>query len=421
MAVTTTTSTTPKRSWASIVKGQDDSPPPSAPSETTDVPSSGFDYNDTIDADAPLFSHRSSEAETAIQPGKRGERTVLCWGEVLVMLGHYGWIMPFDDIDAPAAKDKTAGRVYLNTKRDLAKGTSLVQGDYVSFYLYADDQGLGAECCKLEKSYWQGKQEKEGQKPVVATSFADAAEFVPGVAPTRPLGQLELASVAMNFRTDADVFVPGVAATRPLGQLELASWNLGASEFVPTSDSAIVSSFCKDVPEFVPAKMHQPFDVPRLPELPQLPTCTMKHDAKEFVPATMNVAAQVFVPTPFVAPKMNMFAFNSAFFSDSEDESDDEDSVASNGNAADKESNDGGKESSDDEFEQDKNTECPSSPEAVMLCASIKLSSGDASDGSTDSGAESDASVHSALAKKLNFSPSLRAPPGLALPVQLVA
>merc|ERR1740117_1653407 len=147
----------------------------------------------------------------------------------------------------------------------------------------------------------------------------------------------------------------------------------------------------------------------------------LKHDAKEFVLATMNVAAQVFVmPTPFVAPKMNMFAFNAAFFSDSEDESDDEGSVAgSNGNAADKESNDGGKDSSDDEFEQDKNTECPSSPEAVLLCESLKLSPRDSSDGSTDSGAESDASVHSALAKKLNFSPNLRAPPGLPLPMQL--
>jgi len=234
------------------------------------------------------------------------------------------------------------------------------------------------------------------------------------------LGQLELASEAKSFRADADDFVPGVAATRPLGQLEMATWNLGASEFVPTSDPAIVSSFCKDVPEFVPATMHKPIDVPRLPELPPLSTCTMNHDAKEFVPATMNVAAKEFVPTPYVAPKMNMLAFNSAFFSDSEDESDDEGSVASNGNAADKESNDGGKESSDDEVEQDKNTECPSSPEVVMRCAHLKLSSGASSDaGSTDSGAESDASMHSALAKKLNFSPNLRAPPGLALPMHV--
>ena len=35
-------------------------------------------------------------------------------------------------------------------------GVPLVQGDVVSFYLYADDQGLGAELCSLSQSVETG-------------------------------------------------------------------------------------------------------------------------------------------------------------------------------------------------------------------------------------------------------------------------
>merc|ERR1719229_523356 len=77
--------------------------------------------------------------------GPRGTRQRRCRGEVLVMLGHYGWIAAAEDIDHPDA-DKNGGRIYVH-KRD-ANGP-LLAGDVVDFYLYADGQGLGAEACRV--------------------------------------------------------------------------------------------------------------------------------------------------------------------------------------------------------------------------------------------------------------------------------
>ena len=168
---------------------------------------------------------------------------------------------------------------------DVAKGTTLMPGNVVSFYLYADEQGIGAECCQLEKNSWPGTSEDEAKAQSVSKESSEAP----------------------SFRADADEFVPG-GASQP------CSWNLCASEFVPTSTTTLCS-FSAEAPEFVP--------------------CTMNSTAKEFVPITMNIGAQEFVPSPatnhsnFVAPSLNVFAFNLALLSDSDDESDDDCSVVS--------------------------------------------------------------------------------------------
>jgi hypothetical protein len=110
MAVTTAIPhSTPKKSWADIVKG------------------------------------RSESKVEPLRPAARGTHRSLCTGEFLVMLGHYGWIMALQDIDHPDA-DRHGGRIYLRAS-DLRPGYTPKQGDEVTFFLYADDNGLGAEDC----------------------------------------------------------------------------------------------------------------------------------------------------------------------------------------------------------------------------------------------------------------------------------
>jgi hypothetical protein len=179
VVVATNALTTPKRTWADIVKG-------CAASDQ---------------ADFALNLDELRDSSSVLKPGKRGERRCFCQGEILVMLGHYGWIMTFDPIDHPDVW-KTGGRVYVH-KRDLPKGQSVSQGDTVSFYLYSDDQGLGAECCRVDEYASSGLD-------------ADANEFVPG-------------------------------AWKDTSQT--STWNVGAVEFVP-------SSFNAHAAEFVPDKFH---------------------------------------------------------------------------------------------------------------------------------------------------------------------
>lgn len=121
-AMTTTTAATvapvANRSWAQIVKGSE-----SANDQTT---------------------------PKTLKPGARGSLLCRCRGELLTMLTHYGWIMVFGTIDHPCA-EKHQGHVYVS-KEDLMKEKLPVAGDIVSFYLYADEKGLGAEECSVEES-----------------------------------------------------------------------------------------------------------------------------------------------------------------------------------------------------------------------------------------------------------------------------
>jgi hypothetical protein len=97
------------------------------------------------------------------------------------MLGHYGWIMVPETIDHPDAT-KNNGRIYMH-KRDAAKDVTLAKGDLVSFYLYVDDQGLGAERCEFEKSAESStpRADAENSSPKIGQTglSLSAQEFMP--------------------------------------------------------------------------------------------------------------------------------------------------------------------------------------------------------------------------------------------------
>lgn len=279
------------------------------------------------------------------------------------MLGHYGWIMGFGDIDHPDVA-KTGGRIYVH-KRDVAKGVSLVKGDVVSFYLYVDDQGLGAECCSLEHRVG-----------------ADASEE----------------------------FEPPVShRLSPL----CSTWNTRAHEFVPAAETTVPSTFNLEATIFVPSQVS-----------------AMNSYAKEFVPGS------VFRDT---APAPNVLAFNPAFLSD--DESDDEDSVASNdgysGNEADKESTESDNESivstqsiikssgvESKAWKRDKDVAWSPHLDAVVMHAPLKPAGASSDEDSTSIGATSDSEVEDRLDFAMSAPPGLslpfgwRPPPGLSMPMR---
>lgn len=87
----------------------------------------------------------------SIKPGARGSLLRFCRGKVITMLSHYGWLMLHGEVDHPAV-EKHGGDVYIH-KDDVCEGEAPVSGDTVTFYLYADDKGLGAEqCCVAQRA-----------------------------------------------------------------------------------------------------------------------------------------------------------------------------------------------------------------------------------------------------------------------------
>jgi len=112
------------RSWADLVRGEENAvgTEPQTRPEPTPSPSNVF------------------------CPAKRGEKSVLCRGKLLVMLGHYGWIAPEQPINHPDAS-RRAGRVYLSRK-DIRFCALLEVGAEVEYFLYVDADGLGAEDCR---------------------------------------------------------------------------------------------------------------------------------------------------------------------------------------------------------------------------------------------------------------------------------
>lgn len=201
-------------SWADVVKrkSQDtavvsESPEPSSCETVPDVvelpPKTDFDTVEDVGAplpDATLpedTSHLARMGETqasatlpedtshhsrmlpsappgvmALQPGSRGGFQCCCRGQVLSMLSHYGWITAFGIIDHPLAA-KHCGRIYVH-KKDIVDGHSLAVGDTVSFYLYVDNVGLGAEACRFENT--------EAVLAPLPKLRKEAVEFVPGAA-----------------------------------------------------------------------------------------------------------------------------------------------------------------------------------------------------------------------------------------------
>jgi len=155
---------------------------------------------------------RGAEAEEGaegLHPAKRGERLCRCFGQVLVMLRHYGWIAPLDDIDHPDAY-WNGGRIYVAAD-DIERGVSLRPGDRVGFFLYVDHRGLGAEGCTLAPVALSSALPARGLAPVPKPACGEQ-----GRCSQRP----------SNWSAEADKFVP-------VGRTGTSSMNPGAAEFVP--------------------------------------------------------------------------------------------------------------------------------------------------------------------------------------------
>jgi len=115
------------------------------------------------------------------------------------MLTHYGWLMVCSDINHPSI-EKHDGHVYVH-KDDVADGHTLAAGDVVSFYLYVDDKGLGAEeCCVEQRAASQFNPSAVEFVPMAAKPMsANAKEFVPCWAnqpiPAKDCGSCPVADV----------------------------------------------------------------------------------------------------------------------------------------------------------------------------------------------------------------------------------
>lgn len=86
-----------------------------------------------------------------------------------MMLGHYGWIKPLEDIDDEAIS-KNDGNIYVDAL-DISGGAHLPQGQLVGFYVYVDELGLQAEGVRCLKK-GDGSQSK-------VCLESSAAELVP--------------------------------------------------------------------------------------------------------------------------------------------------------------------------------------------------------------------------------------------------
>lgn len=127
----------------------------------------------------------SSVAQTSckpIQPGEKGQRTTKCRGQMLAVLGSYGWILPHDNICHPDF-ERHAGRIWVH-RNDFRKGSKPQESDEVEFFLYSDENGLGAEDCRVRVSGPRGKTRSckshhAEQAPAFLMS-PHAHEFIPG-------------------------------------------------------------------------------------------------------------------------------------------------------------------------------------------------------------------------------------------------
>lgn len=180
----------------------------------------------------------SANAEKPLKPAEKGSHRVVCTGEFLVMLGHYGWIMSLQNIDHPDA-ERHGGRIYIR-KDDLRPGALPKPHEEVTFFLYCDKDGLGAEDCfvtgdpypesqeptpqskhKVARSWPLPQLKERASKSETSTLRADAVEFVPP----------QLVPLESNLQTmnpDAEEFVP----VRP------GKMNGHADEFVPVMRSS---------------------------------------------------------------------------------------------------------------------------------------------------------------------------------------
>lgn len=113
------------------------------------------------------------------------------------MSAQYGWLKVNGSVRHPLAEMHN-GHIYVH-KKDMAAGQCLVAGDAVTFYLYVDDKGLGAEACKGERTTntnhaacsWNGKASWSSRQVKPQHQYsASAAPFVP-LESASPLWQTE--------------------------------------------------------------------------------------------------------------------------------------------------------------------------------------------------------------------------------------
>jgi len=128
------------------------------------------------------YADSSQQAALQLHPAPRGSWQCFCRGEVVMMRGHYGWLAVYGDIHHPDAA-KHQGHIYVS-KNDVVAGEDLVEGDRVSFYLYADGQGLGAEYCCQETTAEHDPEFVDNQSLMHCSLSqfgmrADALEFQP--------------------------------------------------------------------------------------------------------------------------------------------------------------------------------------------------------------------------------------------------
>jgi len=214
MAVIDTLSvSTPKKSWADIVMG------------------------------------RSSSKTERLRPAARGTHMCMCTGEFLVMLGHYGWIMALQDIDHPDA-DRHGGRIYLQAK-DLRRGSNLKPGDEVTFFLYADKNGLGAEdCFDTNHPHPPQPPAPEAQAAAPKKHLHNRPKINRVSWPKQTDTNSFLSAAAQEFVPT--VLVPVNADIKPLTAANLgATMNPGATDFVP-APPGLGPVFTAEADAFVP-------------------------------------------------------------------------------------------------------------------------------------------------------------------------
>jgi len=137
----------------------------------------------------------SSSTKPALQPGLRGERTCLCSGTLQETKGHYGWIIPSQKIDHTDSR-KHRGGIYLDT-RDIRPGSPLRKGDDVSFYVFVDKGGLGAEDVRLKDmggarpeakpELWETLKSRGQVSAAVSSAAAQVAVEIPQNTPCSSL------------------------------------------------------------------------------------------------------------------------------------------------------------------------------------------------------------------------------------------
>lgn len=88
-------------------------------------------------------------------------------GKLIRWRGQMGWIKPTEKIDHPEAERHRKG-IYLH-EVDVKPGHELHQGAQVTFFVYSDEDGLGAEQCMLSKEPVPAPAEKFGFKAKLQT------------------------------------------------------------------------------------------------------------------------------------------------------------------------------------------------------------------------------------------------------------